>query len=189
MLFGVILEAPTMSGRQDLVAALVVLALFAGWLACAGYRGGHGVPNTIAAAAEEKSCTPFEALPEEDSPPDPSWLSLKALTGDPDDYVFLCKSKEQPSSLAVLVSRSQTSPWMGCPSLVGEISWTPAGLSILTREDAAYPGGTLGLWNYATGTPGPADVELTKPVIDTTLGIAGMFFYCHDGRWLELFVH
>jgi hypothetical protein len=189
MVFGVISEAHTMSGRQDLVAALALLALLAGWLACAGYRWEHGVPSPIAAAAEERNCTLFEALPETDSPPDPSWLSLEALTGDPDDYVFLCESNQEPVSLVVLESRSQASPWMRCPSLVGEIDWTPAGLSILTREDVAYPGGTLGLWNYATGTPGPRDVELTKPLIDTTLGIAGMLFYCHDGEWLELFVH
>jgi hypothetical protein len=175
-------------GRPGVIVWVASLALLFGASACALFGWKETAEQRIAAVAQEKDCTPFGDVPEDDASPEPWRVSLEPLTGDAADSAFLCKSRTLPVNLVILDVRSQRNPWVGCPSVVGELTWTPAGLSILTRDDRAYPAGTLGAWKDRTGYPGP-EHEPTKPVIDTSGQIAGMLFYCHDRRWLALFVH
>ena len=165
------------------------LALLACVLACAAQRWPTGVPRHIEAAAQEQGCTPYGDLENTDVQEDPWWVSLEPLTGDAGDSAFLCETHADEATLVILDVQSSDNPWAGCPSVVGELPWWPSGISFLTPEDRVYPRGTLGAWEDPAGDPGPADVALTGPVIDTSLQIAGFLFYCHEGRWLALFDH
>jgi hypothetical protein len=176
-------------GRLRLVECVAWVALLGGVSGCAALGWKIGIQGRIASVAQEKHCTPFGDVPEKDIYPDPWWVSLEPLTGDGGDSAFLCKARSRSVTLVILDVRSQRNPWVGCPSVVGELTWWPAGLSILTPGDPAYPGGTLSAWRDRAGLPGPEDVEVSKPVLDTSQQIAGSLFYCHEGRWLALFVH
>jgi hypothetical protein len=165
------------------------LALLACVLACAAGRGPAGVPSHIATAAGEQGCTPYGDLEDTDVEEAPWWVSLEPLTGGAGDSAFLCEAPDDEVTWVILDVRSPINPWASCPPLVGELSWWPSGISFLTPEDPVYPRGTLGAWEDATGDPGPTDVALSGPVIDTSLQIAGYLFYCHEGRWLAWFDH
>jgi hypothetical protein len=178
-----------MTGRPTLVACVASLALLCGALACATTRGPRGVLERIEDAAHEAGCTPLGAGADEDGSPDPWWVPLQTLTGDAGASAFLCSSRIDSATLVVVDVRSDRNPWAGCPSVVGELAWRPVGLSILTPGNPAYPAGTLAAWKDRTGAAGAEDTWLTKPVVDTSAQIAGSLFYCHEGRWLTLFVH
>jgi hypothetical protein len=173
--------------RPRYVACL--LALLCGGLACEAREWPSAVPGHIEMVAREQACTPYGRLEGTDIHEDPWWVSLEPLTGGVDDSAFLCQTHADAATLVLLDVHAHPNPWAGCPSVVGELPWWPSGISFLTPEDPAYPRGTLGSWTDALGDPGPADVALTRPVLDTSLRIAGYLFYCHEGRWLALFEH
>ena len=165
------------------------LALLVCVLACSARRWPAGVPAHIETAAQERGCTPYGDLGDTDVDGDPWWVSLEPLTGDARDSAFLCEPRPDADPLVILDVQSDRNPFAGCASLVGELPWAPSGIAFLTPEDPPYPGGTLGAWEDPAGDPGPTDVALTGPVIDTSLQVAGLLFYCHEGRWLTLFDH
>lgn len=150
-----------------------------------------GIAERVAESAESHGCTPLGAAAGQAHDVGGWFVELRPYTGGNGDVAFLCRSGgETPELLLVVDAPSPKSPWRLCPPHVPlPGAFEPGELAVVTPAESPELAGTaLDGWHDASG-PGPPGVFPTGPLLDTTGGVAGWAFYCHEGRWLRAFLH
>jgi hypothetical protein len=150
------------------------------------------VPARVAVSAASQDCTALGELPEDYEQIQPWLVSLAPYTGGADDSAFLCRTRgSEPRLLLVLDVTSADDPWQSCESRIRlTTQFDPEGLAIVEPGDPVHFAQVpLDEWRARSGGYGPAGAMPAAPMLDTSQGIAGWVFYCHEGRWLALFVH
>lgn len=166
-----------------------VLAVSAAAICCAPSE--QSVAEFVAESAESHGCVGLGARPA-DLESDSWFVDLTPFTGGTLDVAFLCWSQGDERKLLLVVDAgSPGSPWRGCRSSVTlDTTFDPEGISVVEPGDAPYLAQMpLNEWKDESDAPGPAGVTPTAPILDTSWGIAGWAFYCHEGRWLRAFIH
>jgi hypothetical protein len=150
-----------------------------------------GLEERIAAAAASHGCVALGASPG-DSELSAWFVDLAPYTGGAGDVAFLCRAQSEERTLLLIVdAKSPKSPWRGCGSRVSlDTLFEPEGITVVEPGQAPRLAQIpLDEWEDLSGKAGPAGVTPASPILDTSEGIAGWAFYCHDGRWLTAFVH
>jgi hypothetical protein len=165
-----------------------VLAVSAVALCCA--TSEQNVAELVAESAEAHGCVGLGERPG-DLEPDSWFVDLAPFTGGSRDVAYLCRSQGDESLLLVVDAGSPGSPWRSCSSGVPlDTAFEPEGISVVEPGDAPYLAQIpLNEWKDESDAPGPAGLTPTAPILDTSWGIAGWAFYCHEGRWLRAFIH
>lgn len=141
---------------------------------------------------KKNDCTPIWDIPGVNLKIYGPWhLNISSLTGNDDDYVFLCRYNKHISAYKlVIIASSNINGWEGCPST----TWTgfpirgSSGLA-LYKSDSKYHSRDMSHWHTDLGEQGPQGVNPTGPIIDTRKHDAGWVLTCYNRVWYGYFAH
>ena len=127
--------------------------------------------NRLRTVAGKFDCVPVWDLPGVDLNLGPWHVDISDMTGNQNDYIFICRSKAKKYKFNVIVVADLNRKiWKGCPSEVyaGTTIPYPSGLAVDTSDNSS------------------------DPVIDTSrydLGDSGIRLTCHKGKWNGYLAH